>query len=670
VKWKRPLFAAITIVAFFGLLELVLLVVGVRPLLAERDPFAGFSKQVSVFELDSSAGVWRTPERARLRSFNDQQFLARKPKNGLRVFTIGGSSAYGFPWGAREAFPHLLGEALAQTYPDRTVESINAAAMSYGSHRLRILVHELMRYKPDVLVVYGGHNEFVERSFYSKMLERPEELDTLKRVMSHSRLFSAATRFYENLKEPVAQADSPLGLDVRREKPQEMANAEREEVVRQFDENLSAIIDLCEREGVTVVLSTVPSNLTGWLPNGSSFPDGMTPPEKQRIDETLVAAEEALNDNDPPGALTRLDGIDDVADRHALWWFIRGNALASLGQSDEARQAYTRARDLDAAPSRASTALNDVIRSLAVKRDIPLVDSVSVVEKFAPNGLPGFNLFEDYVHPKPLTHQLIAEAIWMELVEPDVPSRFWSLVGSKRPVVSDLVDQPIGDSGQQTPAMLFNLAVVLENQGHTDQAEAKYRACLELHPGYFYARSNLARLLYGRGQLAEAENEYRRVVAEEPDHLRAVHGLGVTLQKQGRAQEALEFFERATRIDPKSGNSWLLHGLTLVQLQQMDRAAISFAHAADLNPTDANVRVLLGGALLRVDRFDEAENAFRAALELDSGSIKARNGVAAALANRGELDAAERLYLESLRLDPDNAQARRALAAIDRRRNE
>ena len=48
--------------------------------------------------------------------------------------------------------------------------------------------------------------------------------------------------------------------------------------------------------------------------------------------------------------------------------------------------------------------------------------------------------------------------------------------------------------------MLFNLAIVLENQGLHDEAMEKYRDCLALHPGYFYARSNLARLL-GLGQL-------------------------------------------------------------------------------------------------------------------------------------------------------------------------
>ena len=36
---------------------------------------------------------------------------------GLRLFVLGGSSAYGFPWGARESFTHVLGQVLAAEEP-------------------------------------------------------------------------------------------------------------------------------------------------------------------------------------------------------------------------------------------------------------------------------------------------------------------------------------------------------------------------------------------------------------------------------------------------------------------------------------------------------------------------------------------------------------------------
>ncbi|GAG07775.1 unnamed protein product, partial [marine sediment metagenome] len=195
----RVLFALLVTLAFFFVVEVVLWIVGVPTLLTERDPFAGFSEHMRVYELDAERGVFRTPRRAVMHSFNYQEFKAAKPDNGLRVFVLGGSSAHGFPWGGRVAFTRLLGEALRATWPDRSVEAVNAAAMSYGSHRLRILAHEVLDYGPDLLLIYGGHNEFVERRFYADVLRRPEQLDRLKKLLYHWRLYSLMTRLYEGI---------------------------------------------------------------------------------------------------------------------------------------------------------------------------------------------------------------------------------------------------------------------------------------------------------------------------------------------------------------------------------------------------------------------------------------------------------------------------------------
>ena len=133
--------AACAASVLFALAELALLLVGVEPLIAERDPFLGFSASMRVFEESEGNGRIATSPRASRSSFNAQSFLARKPANGLRIFTLGGSSAYGYPWGESVAFARLLGEALADALPDRSVEAINASGMSYASHRLRILAN-------------------------------------------------------------------------------------------------------------------------------------------------------------------------------------------------------------------------------------------------------------------------------------------------------------------------------------------------------------------------------------------------------------------------------------------------------------------------------------------------------------------------------------------------
>ena len=182
--------------AILGLAEAALWAAGVRTLASERDPFRGFSERMRIFEKDDARGVYRTLPRSVRHSFNEQEFLATKPSNGIRLFTIGGSSAYGFPWGADSAFTRTLGAALEAALPGRKVEAINAAAMSYGSTRLRILAGEILDYEPDLLVVFEAHNEFVERRL-AQAIGSSARLGPVQAVLGRSRIYSVLSRAYE-----------------------------------------------------------------------------------------------------------------------------------------------------------------------------------------------------------------------------------------------------------------------------------------------------------------------------------------------------------------------------------------------------------------------------------------------------------------------------------------
>ena len=195
MRWHSPLLVVLAPLLFFGLVEAVLWTAGVEPLSAARDPFEGFSERVHVFRLDAEGEDYETAASA-LPTFNPQRFRARKPEGGLRVFVLGGSSAYGFPWGASVAFPRLLALGLRAVYPGRSIEVVNAGGMSYASHRLRILTHEVLAYEPDAIVVYGGHNEFIERHFYRIHLDRPKQLDAVRGALHRTRSYSALTRLW------------------------------------------------------------------------------------------------------------------------------------------------------------------------------------------------------------------------------------------------------------------------------------------------------------------------------------------------------------------------------------------------------------------------------------------------------------------------------------------
>ncbi len=677
-------FGLAVLVAFFSILEAALWAAGVEPLLSERDPFEGFSRRVRVFEPDPSRGVYRTPARAVRHSFNYQEFSARKPPNGFRVFTLGGSSAYGFPWGARVAFTRVLGEALQATFPDRVVEAINAAGMSYGSHRLRILAHEVLDYEPDVLVVFEGHNEFVEQRFYRDVLERPRRLDALRGALYRWRVYAAAARLYERGLSATGRGGTAagraagrtaaelLGLDVEREYATAVTDAKKEEARARFEENLRAILEEAERSGVRVVLCTVPSNLSDWAPNESFFGAEVGLEARQQVSNLLARAREALEGGRAAEAAAALEAARARAPGHAEVHFRLGEAYERLGRFEEAREAFRRARDADGKPSRALSSFNDTIRGLAGAGGAILVDVERAFEEASANGLVGFDLIEDYVHPKPEAHRRIALELWRAFLEhglvggrrlPADPERFWAAVGHAS-------DEPDAASAGEaaTPALLFNLGVVLENQGHLERAMEKYRACLDRDPTYTAARYNLGRLLHRQGRFPEAAEEHRRVLETDPGFVLARIGLGEALRRLGRIADAVETFQEAVRADPAAPLAWDGLGGSLAQLGRYPEAEAAFRRAVELDPKSASYRANLGFALLFQKKLGEAEAVLREAFRLAPDDLQARNGLAAVLLERGALGEAEGLFRDTIRLRPEDSFARSGLEEVRRRR--
>lgn len=84
--------------------------------------------------------------------FNEQSFRADKPTSRVRMFCLGGSSSYGYPWGTQATFTSVLGEAVAANHTELHVEAINSSGVSYAMHRLNIVADELLTYEPDSLL--------------------------------------------------------------------------------------------------------------------------------------------------------------------------------------------------------------------------------------------------------------------------------------------------------------------------------------------------------------------------------------------------------------------------------------------------------------------------------------------------------------------------------------
>ncbi len=417
---KKVLFALVPTLVLLGLALIAELVLRVLPLRFSDDPYLNLTSPSSIFSEveEDGASYFHVvhPETYRSR---DLRFTVEKPENTLRVFCLGGSASAGWPHPPDEIYSEYLAAALQEAFPERQVEVLNVSAHAWASYRVRQVFDEVVRMDPDLMILYSGNNEFLERRTYrgrtagitrsSRLLQfisshgrrwlQPE--NTLRGGNRDHRLHDRWTRV-----ERVARE--------LRQDPEQLAK-----VGEHFAYTVQHMVDEASRHDVPLMLVAVPVNLRDWYPNVSI--NELTGSALEEWREVFELGRRHSLEERPEEAVEAFDRAIELEPLHAASFFHRGRALATLGRHEEALEAFRKASDLDHNPFRALSSFNQTLRLLADRGDdVILLDAeAAFVAATAPHA-PGFDLFLDYVHPSKQGNLLIARAAFETIVESGV----------------------------------------------------------------------------------------------------------------------------------------------------------------------------------------------------------------------------------------------------------
>jgi len=303
-------------------------------------------------------------------SFQKQRFQMPKPARTMRIFALGGSSVnyldYEFS---------VMAQELQQAWSDRfdTVEIINCGGLSYGTHRLVLILAEVVHYEPDLVLVYSGHNEFEElQQLHLSHLE----FATAQRTLGYSALYRfirdmRAQRQIAALQEARQRRELATALpDTSKTWAYEFTAEETAARMNAYRDNLAAIITTCRNRDVPVIIGTVPSNL--WKPNlpgeaGARYEEALGFFEAGRYEEGVALGRDLLRNATP---------------RH---------------QSSDVE--------------------NGIIRQLAKELDVPLADVESAIIDAEPHRVPGETLFSDHCHLNAEGNAILRHVFQKEILE-------------------------------------------------------------------------------------------------------------------------------------------------------------------------------------------------------------------------------------------------------------
>jgi predicted O-linked N-acetylglucosamine transferase (SPINDLY family) len=130
----------------------------------------------------------------------------------------------------------------------------------------------------------------------------------------------------------------------------------------------------------------------------------------------------------------------------------------------------------------------------------------------------------------------------------------------------------------------MNLGNAFRKLGRPSEAEAAYRAAVQIAPGYVPARFNLGSLLTSNGDFESAEVELRAAIRLDPGLAEAFVVLADVLEATGRTQEAETELVRALTLRPDLGGAALNLGHLLLRMSRLEEAERWMLRASELDP--------------------------------------------------------------------------------------
>jgi lysophospholipase L1-like esterase len=466
-------------------------------------------------------------------AFRVETFAATPKAGTRRVLCVGDSTCYGHPFEPPAPFPNWIELRLKTLLPDVATEVVNLGSPGLCSENVRDVVEDVGAAGASVVVVYVGHNEYLDRNLLP--LVQPFRA-AVQRQLRRSRLGTKVDHWLEHPFDSTAFTkdvhatpvhDGPLFSD-----------AQVELGLRRYRDHLADLVAIARAHGAAVVLVHPVADVRDTPVDYSRFADATPRDARARFLATLnelrklrTELEDAaklpapLDESKLAIAYAKLEELVAIDASVALLHYERGRLLLLAGKPAEAEPELELARDSDGYPIRSNPRIHATLDAVARERGALVADprpafaaKLAALTVDQPN-----DWFVDYCHPDLQGHELLADVVLHAMADANLlaPKDRWRF------------------DAEPTREEYRRLA-------HFDpdmQAESwAKRALMDLGQAAFDARAT---------PMKATERLLERARRLAPRCASAWLGCGVLAAMHGRGDEAVDCFDRVVALDPK-----------------------------------------------------------------------------------------------------------------------
>lgn len=315
-------------------------------------------------------------------------FLADKPENTFRIFVMGSSTVFGFPYERNLMFSRILHKQLEDAYPDKKIEVVNTAITAINSFTLLDFTDQILEYKPDAILIYAGHNEFYGAFGVgsNETMSRNRGLTRLHITLMDLKIYQMIRNIISGVSRKIgsSQKDEVHGTLMKRmvaDKDILLDSEEYNIAMERYRQNMGDILEMAGKKKVPVFFSEMVCNINGMEPFNSIATD-------------------------------KLEGAGDI--------YKEAQLAEQNGDFGKALELYYKAKDLDCIRFRASEDINRIINELTEQYKVYKIPMLSWFQGNTPNKLIGNNLMTEHVHPNITGNFLMAQAFFDGIVQSGV----------------------------------------------------------------------------------------------------------------------------------------------------------------------------------------------------------------------------------------------------------
>jgi tetratricopeptide (TPR) repeat protein len=310
-------------------------------------------------------------------------FPVNKNPGKIRIFLTGGSFAV--DWNTPLLEKQLNG-ILQQNNLKKTCEIINCGMAVYDSYRVSLVVREIVKYQPDLIIVLCGNGENV----YTKNINTT--LYAIRRLLDKSWLFSTTqntiagiSRRNQNVLEP------------------DKENIDLSEKFEAYKKNMATIFQLAKSKNIPLITGTLPINLNGIPPVG-----------KRPIDKIFLKGCLLLENGNFNEAIDAFRHYIRKYPDNAFGYFYLGKTYEKKKEFEKAKLNYYTAAKYDKAV-RINPEMNEYLRSVYQEKKNGFIDLDTTFNRLAQNNISGINQFRDDCHIWPEYYGLASITLYEEI---------------------------------------------------------------------------------------------------------------------------------------------------------------------------------------------------------------------------------------------------------------